>query len=142
MYYRHTFHSFGVGQLSVQIAKLRSTHRAVETDQAYDNSFELEFVPPWWLSNTLLRCSLADSRDAFHNHMGPVLSITPVSINRDPSLLEALYRCDISHLKHLFTTNSARPTDTVLDPRFGDSVTLIEVGLRFLKLLLHRVLID
>ena len=77
----------------------------------------------------MLLCSLGSSQDIARNRLGPMLSITPISVNQNPRLIKALHDCDISLLKRLFTTYAARPTDIVLDPVFGDHLNLIEVGL-------------
>ncbi len=129
-------YNFCVGQLLVQ------KFESAKTDRTCDTNFEIEFVPPWWMSNIILRCSITKSQDTACGRLGPVLSLTPISINQNPDLLKALYGCDVSQLKTLFTAYSARPTDMIIDPQFSDCVTLIEVGLRSLKYFPHRVLIN
>lgn len=72
--------------------------------------------------------------------MGPMLSITPISINQDLQLSQALLDCDFLQLRHLFTAGRARPIDMILDRHSGEPVTLLEVSHSPLKSLLHTML--
>lgn len=107
---------------------MRSTRAPDETDEAQDTRVEIAFVPPQWMSNVLFRCLFGSFYGRAHGRLGPVLSITPVSVHQNFQLFEALCSYDVPQLRDLFETGQARPSDMILFPTSCDPITLLEVG--------------
>lgn len=70
-------------------------------------SLQITFVPPWWVSDTLIAVAI-DSSMRF--------SVNRAQVNTHPRLWEVLKFCDVDGLKDLFRRGLARPTDLVLHP--------------------------
>ena len=117
-----------IGYLSVQITTRRPIRTIHEPDGAHDIGCEMTFLPPRWVSKVMLRCRFGRPPDRAHSQPGPVLSLTPISINRNTQLSDALYKCDLRQLKCLFEADLARPTDMILCPHVAEPVTLVDVG--------------
>jgi hypothetical protein len=126
---REIFRSYclPLGQLSIRSIETRSSRISDDTDGASDARVEVTFVPPQWLSNTLLRCNFNNFHCTAHGHPPPLFSLTPITINQSRQLSAALFSCDVSQLKYLFQNGLARPTDMIIDPFYHDPVTLLEV---------------
>ncbi|KAJ9609399.1 hypothetical protein H2200_005726 [Cladophialophora chaetospira] len=67
---------------------------------------DMTYVAPSWLSDMLIRISLASST---------TLAMRRCRINRDPRIMNCLASCDVPGLKALFDQGLAHPLDVVLD---------------------------
>lgn len=130
--------SWRQGRRRIQTAKCYNTmagRLSVERSQVDTNSavnwmvenFQITFLPPSWISDTLLRINVDNYHRTFHTQSVPQWSIRPVSINRNPRLIDALWSCNVTELKSLFSANAARPTDMIYDDVQNESITLLEV---------------
>lgn len=134
-----------MGKLFVQYIRSRFHTNSPEGDEWRVTRVDTIFIPPWFLSNTMIRAHIESSHSSTHCvRPGPTYSLQPILINQNPELLKALYMCDIPQLRNLFSTSRARPTDMIMDYDSGDAVTLLEVRLvvinyrRRLRLLIRQ----
>jgi hypothetical protein len=66
---------------------------------------QITFVPPWWVSDTLIAVAI-DSSMRF--------SVNRAQVNTHPGILKACKSCDVDGLKDLFRRGLARPRDLVV----------------------------
>lgn len=71
------------------------------------SSLQITFVPPWWVSDTLIAVAI-DSSMRF--------SVNRAQVNCHPRISEVFRSCDVDGLKDLFRRGLAKPTDLLLDP--------------------------
>ena len=76
----------------------------------------------------MLRCNL-EIRQNKTSIPGLMVNITPVSINHNPLLYQAIERADVAGLQYLFRAGLARPTDNILDG--SHPVSLYDVGFHY-----------
>ena len=119
---------FPMGKLLVHYKKLHLCSVSPENDECGVTEVDVVFIPPYVISNTMIRARMKYSRSSTCSPPGPTYSLNPVSINQDPELWDALHWCNVPKLKNLFSTGRARPTDMILDGVSEHAVTLLEVG--------------
>ncbi len=118
-----------IGTLSAQIIKKRRLTRSPASDgqELEQTVISLTFVPPRWLSNTMLKCQM----DFWHSLKSscslPTVSLTPLTVNYDPLLSHVIKEWDVAGLQSLFGSGLARPTDCI-PYKNGIAVSLMEVG--------------
>jgi hypothetical protein len=127
-YEKRKMYDFGVGLLSFQAFKVRSADRSMPFQGRDGMILKLSFLPQSWLSRTAIQATIDIPGQSFATNIRPRVSLQPTTINQSPKLLEAIYRFDLLQLRHLFETNQARPTDTVMDLEMNEPVTLFEVS--------------
>lgn len=121
-------YAFPIGKLLVRYGRSRLRHTSREEDERWITRVETVFIPPRFLSNTMIRAGIECSHTSTYSQLAPTYSLQPISVNRDPELFEALYTCDLSRLKSLFLMNYARLTDMIIDYKSGNAITLLEVN--------------
>lgn len=126
--YKNTkVYTLPTGKLFVDYTTSRLHHTSPEGDEWVVTRVDTVFIPPWFLSNTMIRAHIECSGLSTYGQPGPTYSLQPISVNQDPELLKALYTCDVPRLRNLFSTNRARPTDMIIEHGSGDAITLLEV---------------
>ena len=85
------------------------------TGRPWQSNVTVTFVPPQWLSHTMLRFVLQACGDQSNHLSLPRTELIPVSINHDPLLLEAIKNDDVTALRRLFDAKLARHDDNILD---------------------------
>lgn len=127
-------YNFLMGKLVVHCTKSHFRRVSPEEDEWRVTNVDAKFIPPWFLSNTMIRARMEYYHSSTYRPPGPTYSLRPISINQDPDLLRALLSCDILKLRDLFSMNRARPTDMILDRGSANAITLLEVRIRFLSI--------
>lgn len=117
------------GRLFIEITETKNTDITGNHTKNRLKKRTMTFLPPSWLSNTMLRIDAKDNLQSFDVKPALTWSIQPMSINQNPRLLEALSWCDIRQLKDLFLANQARPTDMIFDNITEQPITLLEVSI-------------
>lgn len=98
-----------------------------ENDEYGVTEVDAVFIPPWFISNTMMRAHIGYSCSPTYSPPEPAYSLHPISINQDPELWQALDTYDVPKLKRLFLTGRGRPTDMILTRGSEHAVTLLEV---------------
>ncbi|KAL9608265.1 MAG: hypothetical protein Q9167_006889 [Letrouitia subvulpina] len=124
---------FPIGKLLVHHTKPRSHRVSPEDDEWRVTKIDAVFIPPWFLSNTMIRAHMRYYHSSTYRSPEPTYTLQPISINQDPDLEDALWRCDTPKLRDLFSMNRARPTDMVLDRGSENVITLLEIEPQFLR---------
>lgn len=117
------------GRLLMDITEVSNTDITDKITKRRLKKCEMTFLPPSWLSNTILRIDAKNYLRSFDVKPALEWTIRPLSINQDPQLLKALSWCDIRQLKDLFLANKARPTDMIFDEITEKPITLLEVSI-------------
>lgn len=120
-------YNFPLGKLLVHYKRSRPSCVWPENDECGFTEVDVVFIPPYFMSNTMIRAHMKYSRSSTYRPPGPSYSLQPISINQDPELWNALFWCNVPKLKNLFLTSRARPTDMILDCGSEHTVTLLEV---------------
>ena len=118
---------FPMGKLLVHYKRSHLCCVSPENDECGVTEVNVVFIPPYFMSNTMIHAHMDYSRSSTYRPPGPRYSLQPISINQDPELWDALYWCNVPKLKNLFLTGRARPTDMILDRGSEHAVTLLEV---------------
>ena len=118
---------FPMGKLLAHCKRSHLCCVSPENDECGVTEVDVVFIPPYFMSNTMIRAYMQYSRSSTYCPPGPRYSLQPISINQDPELWDALDRCSVSKLKKLFSTGRARPTDMILGRGSEHAVTLLEV---------------
>ena len=71
------------------------------------------FVPPRWLSNTMLQWILQTGGNQDKPLSGLQTSLDPFYVNQNPLLIHALWKDDLPALLQLFDAKLARPSDCI-----------------------------
>ena len=101
----------------------------VSRDADFQYSVCATFVPPRWLSNTILRWGLRTGRNEDSPLSGLQADLEVFYANPNPLLQDTIKRDDLAGLLRLFDAKLARPSDHVVRWLGGQSVSLIEVGI-------------
>ena len=120
-------YNFPMGKLLVHCKRSHLCCVSPENDECGVTEVDMVFIPPYFMSNTMIRARMKYSRSSTCCPPGPTYSLNPVSINQEPELCDALYWCNVPKLKNLFSTGRARPTDMILGRGSEHAVTLLEV---------------
>ena len=120
-------YNFPMGKLLVRYKRSHLCCVSPVNDECDVTEVDVVFIPPYFMSNTIIRAHMEFSRSSTYRPPGPSYSLQPISINQDPELRNALDRCNVPKLKNLFLTGRARPTDMILDCGSEHAVTLLEV---------------
>ena len=118
---------FPMGKLLVHYTRSHLCCVSPENDECGVTEVDVVFIPPYFMSNTIIRAHMEYSRSSTYRPPGPSYSLQPISINQDPELWNALNRRNVPRLKNLFLTGRARPTDMILGRGSEHAVTLLEV---------------
>ena len=124
---------FPMGKLLLHYTRSQLRCVSPENDECDVTEVDVVFIPPYSMSNTIIRAHMEYSRSSTYGPSGLRYSLQPISINQDPELRNALDRCNFPKLKNLFLTGRARPTDMILDRYSEHAVTLLEVRLIFVS---------
>ena len=116
-----------IGKLLVRYTRSQLCYVSPENDECDVTEVDVVFIPPYLISNTIIRAQMEYSRSSTYGPSGLRYSLRPISINQDPELWEALHWCNAPKLKNLFLTGRARPTDMIVDCDSEHAVTLLEV---------------
>ena len=122
-------YSFPAGKLLVHYTTSHYRCASPENGECGVTEVDMVFIPPWFMSNTIIRAHMEYSRSPTYRPPGPAYSLDPITINQDPELRSALLRCNVPKLKELFWAGRARPKDMILDRDSEHAVTLVEVRL-------------
>ena len=87
------------------------------------------FVPPRWLSNTMLRWDLRTGCNEDSLLSGLQADLEVFYVNRNPLLTDTIKRDDLAGLLRLFDAKLARPSDHVVRWSSAEPESLIEVGI-------------
>lgn len=118
---------FPMGKLLVRYTRSQLCYVSPENDECGVTEFEVVFIPPYYMSNTMIHAHMKYSCSSTYRPPGPSYSLQPISINQDPELRKAIRWCNVPKLKNLFLTGRARPTDMILDRGSEHAVNLLEV---------------
>lgn len=131
IYWSSRSYSLAIGTLHAQVIKKPKCSASTEaaSQELEESGIHLTFVPPRWLSSVMLRCDLEICHKMKSSFSGLMVNITPVSINNNPPLYQALEQADVAGLQYLFRAGLARPTDHI--PDGSHLVSLLDVGFRY-----------
>lgn len=101
------------------------------SEQSEQSRIGFVFVPPRWLSSTTLRGALEVLYSQESGLPNWTFTITPISVNVNPLLYQAIHSRDVAGLQHLFREGLARPTDYIPNRPPATPLSLYEVGIEF-----------
>lgn len=130
LYWSARLYSLPIGTLHAQVLIKSKCNASIGAagQELEESNINLTFVPPRWLSRIMFRCDLEICHKVKSSFPSLMISITPVSINTNPLLYQAVEQADVEGLQYLFRTGLARPTDYI--PDGSDLVSLLDVGFR------------
>ena len=116
------------GSLKISVSQTVDSEAEGErsTGSPWQSKVTVTFVPPQWLSHTMLRFVLQACGDQSDHLSLPRTELIPVSINCNPLLLEAIGYDDVMALQRLFDAKLARHDDKIWDESQGP-ISLIDV---------------
>jgi len=123
VYWTSRSYSLAIGTLHAQVRMKRRCSGSAESgaEESEQLSINLTFAPPRWLSNIMLRYDLESCRNYKSALPGLTFNITPLSVNNNRLLRQAIEQADVAGLRGLFQADLARPTDQI--PRAYGSQT-------------------
>ncbi|KAL8784623.1 MAG: hypothetical protein Q9195_008972 [Heterodermia aff. obscurata] len=144
------FYSFPAGKLLVQYTTSHDRCASPENGDCGVTEVDMIFIPPWFMSNTIIRAHMGYSHSPTYRPPRPTYSLDTITINQDPELWSALMGFNVPKLKELFWAGRARPTDMILGPDSEHPITLVEATLqRFVSVIpcsfalyRHKILLD
>lgn len=110
-------HCLPIGKLQIRLHQTRKTRSSRRSSpQVWSESkLAIEFLPPQWLSNVLIKYSMKLSWGSNDSQWHWGATLNPLTINYNPFFLNAIKRIDFEGVQTSFAMGLAKPTDCVIE---------------------------
>lgn len=130
VFWKHYSHRLPIGTLHVRLNQTRQTRNSRHSTPQIctESKIAVEFVPPPWLSNVVIKYCMKLSWDLIDSQWRWGATLKPLTVNHDPFFINAIMRLDVEGVRKSFAMGLAKPTDHVIT-EYGKLVPWYKVRL-------------
>lgn len=123
VFWNYYSHRLPIGMLRIRLNQTRKTKnsRRSNAQAGSESEIAVEFVPPRWLSNVLIKYSMNLSWDMNDSQWYWGATLKPLTVNYNPYFINAVERIDVEGVRTSFAMGLAEPTDYIIG-RYGNPV--------------------
>ena len=116
VFWNYRSHRLPIGMLQICLTQTQQSRKSTRSapQVSTKSTIALEFVPPRWLSNVMIRYSMKLSHALIDSEWRWGATLEPLTVNYNPYFIEAIRNVDVEGVRKSFATGLAKPTDYVL----------------------------
>ena len=130
VFWTYYSHRLPIGMLRIRLNQASKTTKSRRSSPQVwlESKIAIEFVPPLWLSNVLIKYSMKLSWDLNDSKWHWGANLKPLTVNYNPFFINAIKSLDVEGVRTSFATGLAKPTDYIIN-RHGRPVPWYSVRL-------------